>query len=267
MIIANIQKAIAGRKWVLLSREFNLFIKTVISSFIIAMTIPILSLEAQAAERNFSIGSFVNIRIEGGLIINISTGKSPSAKVSGTIQQIDNISLQKNGRTLKVIAKKNSRKKRIKDLNIPPVEISLSARKLNDVFINGNGTVTIDSLKSKRSRFVVLGAGALNIREIQSGMATINIIGAGQINISEGEIQKSTIAINGSGSLNANNVRSKTLKIDHQGPANSIITVDGVANISNNGTGSIEILGNGNCIIKSIGSGIITCKKSQFPNR
>ncbi len=215
---------------------------------------------AHAAERNFPIGSFDHIRIEGNLDITITTSTGPKASAIGSKKQLNNIIFTRNGRTLKIQSQKSISPKRTKDVREPPLKIFIGARTLQNIFINGNSVVTIDKVKSKASKYIILGSGVINLNKADIGSLNMSISGGGSVNIGSGNAQKTSLEINGPGTVNAKSLITKILNITHQGPANSIITVTDRANITNNGTGRIEILGKGNCIIKSIGSGTILCE-------
>lgn len=215
---------------------------------------------AYADERNFPIGSFDHVRIEGNLNVIIATGTGPKASAVGSKKQLNDIIFTRNGRTLKIQSQKSTSPKRSRDLRSPPLEIFIGSRNLQDIFINGNSVVTIDNIKSKASKYTILGSGVINLNKADIRSLKVSISGGGSVNIGSGIAQKTSFEINGTGGINAKDLTTEILNIIHQGPANSVITVTNKANVTNNGTGRIEILGKGNCIIKSIGSGTILCQ-------
>lgn len=216
--------------------------------------------EANAAERNFAIGSFDHVQVEGNLNVFITTGSGPKASAIGSQKQLNDIQFTRNGRILKIQSRKNQTPKRVQDLRAPPLQIFIETRSLENIFINGNSVVKIGDIKSKLSKYTILGSGNIIIDKVDIGALEINISGSGIVNIESGDAQKSRIKINGSGAVKAADFATEILDLVHEGPAYSILTVTNRANVNNNGTGHIEILGDGNCIIKSIGSGTILCE-------
>lgn len=221
---------------------------------------PLFAGELHAAERNFAIGSFDHVRVEGNLNIFITTGSGPKVSAIGSKKQLNDIQFTRNGRTLKIQSSKSSSPKRVKDLRAPPMQIFIETRSLENIFINGNSVVKVGNVKSKLSKYTILGSGNIIIDKVDIGALEINISGSGIVNLESGDAQKSKVKINGSGAVKAKDFATEILDLVHEGPANSVITVTNRANVSNNGTGRIEILGDGNCIIKSIGSGTILCE-------
>lgn len=249
--IINIKVGLRARKIILM-----LF-------FILLMTI-IISFPAKAAEKNFSIGSFDNIQIEGDVIVNVMTGKGPSAKAVGEQKHLNMIQFSRNARTLKIQLKNDTDVQRQSSDNPEPLQIYISTHTLIDINVNGNGTVNVDNISSRKSKFTIVGSGRIMIKKADINDFQAMIWGGGDLTILGGNIVKSNLGINGFGSIRAAKVETETLEIEHQGPANSIITVSDVAKISNNGTGQIEILGKANCLIKSIGSGKIFCESDKI---
>lgn len=237
-------------------------------SFLILLLISITAgaSTAHAAERNYSIGSFDNIQIEGDLIVTITTGKGPSASASGTFRQLDALRFKRNGRTLRIQMNQDSKAKRVEDIRAPALQIFITTSQLSDISLRGNGVVNVNMLSGRKSLYTILGSGMINAKQAQIDTLSILIRGGGNVSIDGGKINKMDAVLNGFGSINAPKLVTKILNIEHQGPANTIISVSDVANIINNGTGKIEILGKANCLIKSIGSGTILCDNSEFSN-
>lgn len=217
-----------------------------------------------AKERNYAIGSFENIQLEGDIIVNIITNKSPSASAIGNNRQLSDIKFSRNGRTLKIQLVSGSTKKRSKNLREHPLTIFVSTHSLKNISIRGNGTINVDHLKSRNSNFIISGSGVISIKDADIDDFKITINGGGYVNFKNGSARKSEFTINGFGSINASQFTTEILEIEHQGPANTTIIVTKVANIINNGAGRIEVLGEANCIIKTIGSGVILCDNSTI---
>lgn len=222
-----------------------------------------LPMNADAAERKYAIGNFENVQIDGDLIVNIITNTSTSAKAIGSKKQLDNLKFKRNGRTLKIIINRSNITKRTQDKRTAPLEIFISTRRLKDITIRGNASVTVNNIQSKATELLILGAGMIDVANADIGYLNISIQGSGSVNMQNGAVTKSDFLINGNGAIRAANLVSEQADIVHQGSASTIIEVSKVADINNNGTGRIEILGKANCIIKSIGSGQILCENSE----
>lgn len=217
----------------------------------------------QAAERKFAIGNFENVQIDGDLIVNISTDTFTSAKAKGSKRQLDNLKFKRNGRTLKITINRSNITKRTQDKRTEPLEIFISTRRLNDITIRGNASVIVNKIRTKATEFLILGAGMIDVANADIGNLNISIQGSGSVIMQNGVVTKSDFLISGNGAILAENLVTEHADIVHQGSASTIIKVSKVADINNNGTGKIEILGKANCIIKSIGSGRILCDNRE----
>ncbi len=232
-------------------------------TFLLCIAFINLPANSHAAERKFAIGNFENVQIDGDVIVNISTDTSTSARAKGSKKQLDNLKFDRNGRTLKIIINRSNITKRTQDKRTEPLEIFISTRRLKDITIRGNASVTVNKIQSKATEFLILGAGMIDVGNVDIGNLNISIQGSGSVTIKDGTVTRSDFLINGNGNIQAANLVSEHADIVHQGSASTIIEVSKVADINNNGTGRIEILGKGNCIIKSIGSGRILCDNRE----
>ena len=221
------------------------------------------SAQSHAAERKFAIGNFENIQISGDLIVNIVTDQPTSAKAIGSRNLINEIQFSRNSMTLKISLKRSHITRRTREPDGPPLEIFISTRRLKDITIRGNGSVTIDKAHSKTTNFLILGSGMIDVKDAKIGNFNIRMQGNGRININQGIASRSDFLIDGGGVIEAAGLTTENATIVHKGTANTRITVSKVANLENSGAGRIEILGTANCIIKSSGSGQILCDKNK----
>lgn len=230
-----------------------------IITFLLFIALLLWPINAHANDRKYSIGNFENVQIDGDLIVNITTGVATSAMAKGSKWQLDNLKFKRNGRTLKIATNRSNITKRSQNKRTPPLEIFISSQKLKDITIRGNAVVTVNRIKSKKTALLILGAGMIDIEDAIITDFNIRIQGSGNVIVQNGTANKSDFLINGNGAIEASNLDSKKATIVHQGSASTILNVAIVADIHNNGSGRIEILGKANCIIKSIGSGNILC--------
>lgn len=59
-----------------------------------------LAAPAAAATRSYTVTSFDRVRVDGPYSVQLSTGRSPFARASGSAQALDGLSLRVEGRTL-----------------------------------------------------------------------------------------------------------------------------------------------------------------------
>ncbi len=230
--------------------------------FLLSFALVAIPTNSRAAERKFAIGNFENIQITGNLVVNITTDVPTSARATGSRNQLNEIQFSRNSSTLKISLKRSHITRRSQNSNTLPLEIFISTRRLKDITIRGNASVTINKVYAKKTKFLILGAGVIDVKVAKIDDFNIRMQGNGRININQGIASRSDFLIDGGGIIEAAGLATENATIVHKGTANTRITVSKVANIENNGAGKIEILGKANCIIKSAGSGQILCKNN-----
>lgn len=220
-----------------------------------------LSGPVQAAERKFSISTFEDVRVIGSVDVFISTGKGPSAKAEARNREIlDRISLRKNGRQLVVSVKANSSTKRFSEDG--PITVYLSSHEVKRITHAGSGTVSLEKLGGSEPLARLGGFGVLSINDVDGDRLTVLMQGGGQMTIA-GQVQKARIKLLGSSNFDGSQLTVDTLDLVQRGPASSHIFVEKEANISNSGTGMIQIDGRPNCSVKSGGSAEIICNPKR----
>ncbi len=213
---------------------------------------------AEAAERRFSIFSFETIRVQGGVDVEIVTGKAPSAEAEGDNQNVlDRVILRNSGKEL-VVGLQRPPGGDTFGRNQQKATLRLTTRELDGIIFTGSGRVTIDKLSGQSTSIRLGGFGSLNIRDVESDDLRVKMSGAGAIEIA-GEAQKSRIEIIGSGSLNGPALKVKSLNLIHRGPGTSRVFASKDVEIDNSGSGSITVDGRHNCIVRSTGSAQIDC--------
>ncbi len=213
---------------------------------------------AKAAERNFSISSFEDIRILGSVNVFITTDRGVSASAEAENREIlDRVLLRRNGGQLIVSVKPfsgdNSRFSAEE-----PVTVTLSTYVVKTITHSGSGTVSLDKLGGRDPRARLTGFGVLTINDVEGDTLNVAMNGGGQI-VMAGEAKKGTIQLLGSSIFDGSQLTYETLELVQRGPASSHIFVEREANISNSGTGMIQIDGRPNCSVKSGGSAQIIC--------
>tara|TARA_R110000772_G_scaffold60429_14_gene136550 strand:+ start:5243 stop:5947 length:705 start_codon:yes stop_codon:yes gene_type:complete len=216
---------------------------------------------AQAAERKFSISSFEDVRIIGSVNVFISTGKGPSAKAEAQNREIlDRISLRKNGSQLVVSVKSRTNVGRFSEDG--PITVYLSSYDVKKITHAGSGAISLDKLGGSEPLARLGGFGVLSINDVDGDRLTVMMQGGGHLTIA-GQVKKAQIKLLGSSNFDGSQLTVGTLDLIQRGPASSHIFVEKEANISNSGTGRIQIDGRPNCSVKSGGSAEIICNPKR----
>ena len=228
--------------------------------FLLALGTALAASPATAAERNFSMYGFEDIRINGAIDVVITTGKGVSARAEAANRRVlDRIDLRHSGDTLLVTLRpKTGNDTRRSFGQDEPVKLWLTAHAIKEIFHNGSGSVSLDKLSGSQPRVRLSGFGSLEIGDVDSNSINIRMNGGGELSVA-GEAGNARIELLGSSTFNGDGLTVEKLDLFHRGPASSHLSVKREAHISNSGTGIIRIDGKPNCMVRSAGSAQIIC--------
>jgi len=218
--------------------------------------------QAQAVERRLSIFGFDNIRIMGSINVEIVTGKGVSATASADTRRIlDRLSLRKSGDELIVSVKPATDGKRHFSIN-DQITLRLTTYALEKIVHRGSGSVTVDRLTGRNTKARLSGFGTMAIAAVDSDLLAVTMNGGGAVQIS-GEAKEARVSLLGSSNFDGGALTAENLYLTQRGPASSRVSVERVAEITNAGSGTIEILGKPNCLVRSAGAAEIVCNPKR----
>jgi hypothetical protein len=222
----------------------------------------LLSSAGQAAERKFSIFGFDDIRIGNGVDVVLTSGKGPSALAEGSNREIlDRVSLQKNGKQLVVSVRPKSLDRNNYEEDAP-VTLYLSSFAIENLTHLGSGMVTLDTLSGRTPKVRLGGFGTLRIDSVEADRLDVVMAGGGQLTIA-GEAVAARLELQGASIFESPNLEVEKLVLIQRGPVSSHLAVEREANITNFGTGRIQIEGRPNCMVRTDGSAEIICNPDR----
>ena len=222
----------------------------------------LLSSAGHAAERKFSIFGFDDIRIGNGVDVVLTSGKGPSARAEGSNREIlDRVSLQKNGKQLVVSVRPKSLDRNNYEEDAP-VTLYLSSFAIENLTHLGSGMVTLDTLSGRTPKVRLGGFGTLRIDSVEADRLDVVMAGGGQLTMA-GEAVAARLELQGASIFESPNLEVEKLILIQRGPVSSHLAVEREANITNFGTGRIQIEGRPNCMVRTDGSAEIICNPDR----
>lgn len=212
-----------------------------------------------AADQRFTVGNFDEVVVEGEIIVNLVSGKAPSAIATGPQGKVGAVHVDRQGTVLHIRSNPVPHGQR----ETGPVTVNLTGRDVKRLALIGAGKITADSLNKDTVRIEMRGAGSINVGNLKAFRLMTIISGNGVLTVTKGDVVNGEVAIDGGASFISAGLVVQNLKLVHNGPASTLLTVTNTAELNNNGTGSITIEGSGTCVIRKAGSGAINCKKVQ----
>ena len=212
-----------------------------------------------AADQRFSIGNYDELIVEGDIIVNLETGKAPSAKAQGPRDKLGALRVERQGTVLRI----RSVGLQSGQSDKGPVTIAVTGRDIKRLALIGSGKINADTLNADTTRIELRGSGSIDVASLKSFRLVSMIAGNGRLNIAKADVVNTELAIDGSANFISAGFVTQNLKLVHNGPASTLMTVSNNAEINNTGAGSITIEGNGTCNVRKAGSATINCKKER----
>lgn len=226
-----------------------------------ALVLPVALLSATApaaaAERNFGVAGYEQVRVEGPFRVTLTTGVAPFARATGSTAALDAVSIEMRGRTMVVRIKRTGSWGGYPGESSGPVEIALGTHDLTSVFLNGSGSLAVDRAKGLNFQLTVIGSGAARIASVAVDQLRVGISGSGSASLG-GTAGKLTALVNGIGTLDAAGLETKDATITAQGSATVRLAVTNSAKIDATGASTIEFAGSPACTVKTAGSASVT---------
>ena len=211
---------------------------------------------ASAADRNFSITSFDQVRVQGPYKVKLTTGVAPFAVATGSEAALDRVSVEVEGRTL-VVGANQSSWGGFPGESVGPVEISVGTHDLSAAWVNGAGTLAIDRLRGLEFDLSLQGSGSAAIGNTDVDILKVGLSGSGSATVA-GKAPRFTAIVRGTSSLEAGSLVSKDAVVGAEGPSTVSFVATDTAKIDARGTSSVNVSGNPACTVKADGSAVVT---------
>ncbi len=212
---------------------------------------------AAAAERSLTITDFDRVRVEGSYVVEVTTGKGPSGRLSGSTEALDRIKVEVQDRTLH-IRPDTSGWGGYPGNDYGPVRVRVTTPDLKSAVINGSGTVSIVRMRGSDLELALRGSGLIAVSAIEADRLNVGITGAGNVTLS-GRVAQTVATIRGSGNLDAAGLASQDLRLTAQGSGDARASASRSATVTATGSGTVTIIGKPACAVTNNGAGTVNC--------
>lgn len=212
---------------------------------------------AAAAERVYPVTDFDRVHVEGPYEVTLEVGGPSSARVDGSREAIEAVSVEVQGRTLR-IRPNRSAWGGYPGASTGPVTIRLATRSLRGASVTGAGSLTVDGARGLRLDLAVSGSGRVAANGVQADMLVLGLAGSGELAVAgTAKSVKATVA--GAGDLDAAGLRAEDAEINAETSGNVAMEVRRNAKIVASGPGSVAIIGDPACTVSVRGSAQVDC--------
>ncbi len=216
---------------------------------------------ASAAERRYTVTDFDRIQVDGSFQVTLTTGRPSSAMASGSNAAIERVSIEVQGRTLRIRAN-SSAWGGYPGEGAGPLRILLSTHSLRGASLAGSGRLSIDKARTMRFDASVSGSGRIDIGAIEADTLAVALLGSSKITVA-GKAKSLRATIQGAGDLDGEALSVEEAQINASTSGLVTVAVRHAATVTSSGQGDTKIIGSPACTVKSSGSGQVLCGKSD----
>ena len=213
---------------------------------------------AGAAERRYSVTDFDRIVVEGPFTVRLSTGRPSSALATGSADALDRVSVEVQGRTLRVRPNRSAWGG-YPGAAAAPAVIDLTTRDLRAASVNGAGSLAIDRAGGLRLDLAVEGTGRIAAPAIAADTLVIGLIGSGRIQLA-GTARELRASVHGWADLDAAALRSQSVTITTDSAGRIAAAAERQATVTATGLGEVEIVGAPACTVRGLSAAQVRCR-------
>lgn len=207
------------------------------------------------ASRDFPVGAFNRVVVEGPYDVEIRSTGRPSAFARGPQEQLDRLLIVVEGDALVVKTRKSSWGWGT-GRNV--TRVSITAPSLRSVQLSGSGNILLDQAKGGSFSAGVSGSGDMRIERVETGTLSLRVTGSGDL-AARGTAQSVAASVTGSGDIAATGLATTDLVATVTGSGDIDMGTTRSAKATVTGSGDISIGGRPSCTQRKTGSGSIRC--------
>jgi predicted small integral membrane protein len=212
-----------------------------------------------AAERGYSVSDFERVDVTGPYIVIVEAGKSPGARAIGSVEALERVTVETQGRILRIKPSQNAWGGWPGAQAVAPT-IRVTVPFLREAALSGGGSLTISKMRSQVVRLGVVGSGKLTVSAIETDRLFASLLGSGIVTLA-GKAATGLITSEGTGSIVATTLKVGVLDVTASSAGTTQISAGRTAKVTSTGAGDVTIAGTPACTVKSAGAGQVICGK------
>ncbi len=223
------------------------------------LTLTLLTIASPAfgAERGYSVSNFDRVDVSGPYIVIVEADKSPSARASGSAEAIDRLTVETQGKTLRIRPSASSWGGWPGErLAAPTVRITVPY--VREAYLKGSGVLSITRLRAQTARIGLSGSGRIKVDQIETDKLMAQMQGSGMITLS-GKAAVAQMTADGSGSVEASALIVGALDLAANSSGDVHAAARQTARVISTGAGDVQVAGDPACTVTSVGSGQVNC--------
>jgi hypothetical protein len=207
-------------------------------------------------QRNFQVGAFEAVALEGAHDVVVTFGGAPSVRAEGEADALDRLDIRVEGATLKIGSRRDQRWFSFRRHR--GVTVYVTAPALHGASIQGSGDLRIDRTQTEAFEAEIAGSGDLQIGQLQASRARFAVAGSGDIRAA-GTADSADVSIAGSGNVGLQQLQTRRASVSVAGSGNVALHASEAVDGSVMGSGNVTVRGGAHCSINKMGSGNVSC--------
>ena len=216
---------------------------------------------AAAEQRRLSVTDFDRVIVEGPYVVHLVVGSNSSATVTGSREAIDRVTVDSQGRMLRIRRNRNAWGG-TPGADVGPVAIALEARSLRSARLIGPARLQVDGAEGLNVEFSVEGSGSLRATGVDAENLSLALLGSGRLDIA-GATRRLNASFQGTGDVAAANLSARNATVATTTAGNVTLTVDGPVTVNAGGLGEVAILGRPVCTLRGVGADQVRCSNQR----
>lgn len=229
-------------------------------SLLLALTLVSAATPARADQRQYTIGSFDRVRVEGPFDVRLATGQSPGANAEGPAGSLEALEVRVEGTTLIVRPGTGGWGERPTSGQRGATIVRVSTGMVRSAIVIGGGGLRIDgTLRGQRVDLSLTGAGSIAAPGIEADEFNATLLGSGSMALG-GHAGRARMLTSGSGTIAAVPLDAGALIVRLDGPGSTEASARFTADLTTTGIGAITVAGHPACTIhRGAGGGPVQC--------
>lgn len=216
-----------------------------------------LAAPAAAADRRYSVSDFDRVIVEGPYRVGLVVGGPSSAVASGTVAGLDRVTLDVQGRTLR-IRRNRSAWGGMPGADVGAVTIRLATRNLRSARLIGPALLDVDGARGLNVEFTLEGSGRINAVNLAADNLALGLVGSGGL-VLAGTAKALRADFQGNGDVEASRLIAQAATVRTTTAGTVALTVNGPVTVAANGLGDVAILGRAACTVTGPGASQVRC--------
>lgn len=211
--------------------------------------------EGPTIQRNFPVGAFERIALEGSHDVIVTVGSAPSVRAEGRERALERLEVVVENGQLHIRSRRGSW---LSFGSHGSATLHVTVPALSHAAVAGSGELTIDRVEGRSFDGFLAGSGDLDIGRMRVESANFDVAGSGHVRAA-GTANRLDLSIAGSGGADFSGLQSRSAGATVHGSGNVRLHATETVDANLSGSGNITVTGGARCSVDKHGSGEVHC--------